>query len=169
MKKYGDKEFRSVSGDTGLEDPAEEAEEDKELMTFLKETLGDEVKSVRASARLKSHPVCLTSEGQVSIEMEKVLGKMPNGTGGVKAEKVLEINRSHPIYARLQALYREDAEKLKDYAKVLQLPLHRSFADADLICKLLSRRRCRRKKNRIPPRGGIFLCRLLAFRQRKRV
>lgn len=146
IDKYGDKEFRSVSGDTGLEDPAEEAEEDKELMTFLKETLGDEVKSVRASARLKSHPVCLTSEGQVSIEMEKVLGKMPNGTGGVKAEKVLEINRSHPIYARLQALYREDAEKLKDYAKVLLvqakliegLPIEKPTEAADLICKLLS-------------------------------
>ena len=115
-------------------------------MTFLKETLGDEVKSVRASARLKSHPVCLTSEGQVSIEMEKVLGKMPNGTGGVKAEKVLEINRSHPIYARLQALYREDAEKLKDYAKVLLvqakliegLPIEKPTEAADLICKLLS-------------------------------
>ncbi len=145
LEKYEEKEFRSVSGDTDLEEPAAE-ESDRELMTFLKEALADEVKEVRASARLKTHPVCLTSEGQVSIEMEKVLNKMPNGTGGVKAEKVLEINRNHPIYEKLKTLYAEDSEKLKSYAKVLLvqakliegLPVEKPTEAADLICNLLS-------------------------------
>ena len=145
LEKYEEKEFRSVSGDTGLEEPAAE-ESDRELMTFLKEALDGEVKEVRASARLKTHPVCLSSEGQVSIEMEKVLNKMPNGTGGVKAEKVLEINRNHPIYEKLKTLYAEDSEKLKSYAKALLvqakliegLPIEKPTEAADLICNLLA-------------------------------
>src|SRR5690606_34205103 len=97
LASYKDKEFRSVSGsdlgieaDAGEEQPDTAESEHKELFAQMKTILGDKVKQVRASKRLKSHPVCLSTEGEVTIEMEKVLSALPNGQG-VKADKVLEI------------------------------------------------------------------------------
>jgi molecular chaperone HtpG len=125
LMEYDGKQFKSVSaGDLDLETEEEkkeaekQAEENKDLFAFMKESLGDKVKEVRLSQRLKSHPVCLTSDGQLSLEMEKVLNAMPNDQK-VKADRVLEINAGHPIFAALQNLYTNDKDKLKAYCDLL--------------------------------------------------
>ena len=103
LGKYEEKEFKSVSsGDLGFETEAkqEESEENKEIFLFMKDALGDKVKDVKASTRLKSHPVCITSGGELSIEMEKVLNSMP-ADQKVKAERVLEINVDHPVFEKI--------------------------------------------------------------------
>lgn len=84
----------------------------------MKEALGDKVDAVRLSKRLKSHPVCLASEGEVSLEMEKVLNAMP-ADNKVKARRVLEINENHPIFATLSGLLDTDPDKLRDYSELL--------------------------------------------------
>ncbi len=126
LYKYEDKEFRSVSdSDLGLENESEKEEnkkrneENKDLLTFLKDALDGKVKEVRLSDKLKSHPVCLSSGGAISLEMEKVLNAMPGQEQKIQAERVLEINASHPVFAALQRLYAEDQEKLKQYASLL--------------------------------------------------
>ncbi|MBR4305856.1 MAG: molecular chaperone HtpG [Ruminiclostridium sp.] len=125
MVDYNDKQFKSVSaGDLDLETPEEKEEmkakkeESKGVLEFIRESLGGKVKDVRLSSILKSHAVCLTSDGILSVEMEKVLSHMP-GESNAKAEKVLEINASHPIYEKLKALYETDKEKLKLYGDIL--------------------------------------------------
>ena len=125
MHDYEGKEFKSVSADDlGLDTPEEKeeikkAEEDnKPLFDFMTEKLGGKVKAVKLSQRLKNHPVCITSEGALSVEMEKVLSAMPNGEGA-KAEKILEINPNHPIFAKLKSLYADDKEKAAVYADIL--------------------------------------------------
>ena len=92
--------------------------EDKELFDFMKEALGEKVKEVRLSKILKSHPVCLTSEGMLSIEMEKILNTMP-GDQKIKADKILEINPNHEVYGALKKALAEDKEKLKMYTRLL--------------------------------------------------
>ena len=84
----------------------------------MKDALSDKVKDVKASTRLKSHPVCITSGGELSIEMEKVLNSMP-ADQKVKAERVLEINVDHPVFEKIKELFASDKEKLKKYADVL--------------------------------------------------
>ena len=93
-------------------------EENSELLAYMKEVLGDKVKEVRFTHKLKNHPACLGSEGMLSAEMEKVLNAMP-GNNGVKAELALEINAEHPITEKLKILFKEDKEKLADYTKLL--------------------------------------------------
>ena len=85
----------------------------------MKEMLGDRVSEVRLSSRLKSHPVCLSSGAGLSLEMEKILNSMPTGEKRVKAEKILEINASHPVLTALQRCADEDRDKLKLYAELL--------------------------------------------------
>ena len=133
MRDYKEKEFRSVSdAELDIEDEGEKeeikktAEDNKSLFEFMKEHLGDNVKEVRLSTRLKSHPVCLTSDGGISLEMEKVLNAMPTATEKVKASRVLEINANHPIFAALTKAYAEDKEKAAKLTDVL-------FAQASLI------------------------------------
>ena len=84
----------------------------------MAEALGDKVKEVRFTSKLKKYPSCLSSEGMVSAEMERVLNSMP-GNEGVKAEYALEINSSHPVTAKLKELFSADKEKLADYTKLL--------------------------------------------------
>lgn len=122
---YKDKSFKNVSsGDLGIEaDEAdkqteEEANDNKDLFAAMKEVLGDSVTGVKASKRLKSHPVCLSSEGEVTIEMEKVLKAMPNGQD-VKASKVLEINVNHDVFKALKDAYATDKTKLSLYTSLL--------------------------------------------------
>lgn len=116
--KYSDKEFKNVcSGDLGLNE--EESEVDKEVADYIKECLQDKVKKVRITPRLKKHAVCLSSDGMVSVEMEKVLSSMPDSDKSVKAEKILEINAEHAVYKKLKGLYEEDKEKVKPLAEVL--------------------------------------------------
>lgn len=133
MQNYKEKEFRSVSdADLDIEDDGEKeemqkaAEENKDLFEFMKEHLGDNVKEVRLSNRLKSHPVCLTSDGGISLEMEKVLNSMPNNDEKIKAARVLEINANHPIFAALTKAYATDKDKAAKLTDVL-------FAQASLI------------------------------------
>ena len=108
LSKYKDKEFKSVaSAELGGEDEKTKAEESvaeetsKDLFAAMKDVLGDKVVSVKPTVRLKNHPVCITSEGEISLEMEKILGQMPNG--GAKAQRVLEINIKHPLFEKLKA------------------------------------------------------------------
>ena len=125
LSEFEGKTFKSVSaGDLDIETEEEKKEnekkkeENKDLFLFMTDALSEKVKEVRASSRLKSHPVCLTSDGALSIEMEKVLNAMPNDQK-VKAERILEINVNHPIFEKLSALLASDKEKLKQYAGVL--------------------------------------------------
>ncbi len=127
MHDYSGKEFKSVSADDlGLETEAEKeeikkAEEDnKELFEFMTEKLSGKVKAVKLSQRLKTHPVCITSEGMLSLEMEKVLSAMPDEQAqAAKAQKILEINAEHPIFAKLKALYESDKDAVANYADIL--------------------------------------------------
>ena len=123
---YSEKEFKSISsGDLDLENQDDESQEDKpesdenkELFDFITESLGGKIKSAKASKKLKTHPVCLSSEGELSIEMEKVLSMMPDG-GGAKAEKIFEINTSHRIFETLKDAFANDREKAEKIARVL--------------------------------------------------
>ena len=119
-------EALDVASDEEKETLKTENESAADLLNFMKETLGGKVGAVRFSGTLKNHPVCLSSEGGISLGMEKVLNAMPNSEGNVKAEAVLEINRSHPLAARLKELYGTDKEKLASYTKIL-------YAEARLI------------------------------------
>lgn len=118
LGKFAEKEFRSVSD--AASETKEEAtqEEHKDLFAFLKDALGDQVAEVKGTTRLKSHPVCLSSTGEISLEMEKVLNAMPNDHK-VKAQRVLELNVNHPLFASLQKMQTENPDKLKKYANVL--------------------------------------------------
>jgi len=123
LMSYKEKEFKSVSsGDLGLESDDKESdkdtEENKELFDSMKEALGGKVKAVRASKRLKNHPVCLTNEGELSIEMEKVLNMMPDSQN-LKADKILEINTNHEIFSTIKQAYAEDKDKLNMLSKLL--------------------------------------------------
>ena len=125
LMKYDDKEFRNISADDLELESAEEkektqalAEENKDLLAFVKDALGDKVKDVRVSGKLKSHPVCITTDGMISTEMEKVINAMP-AQEKIKAQRVLEISGEHPIFQRLQELYAKDKDRLKLYAEVL--------------------------------------------------
>ena len=123
---YSEKEFKSISsGDLDLENQDDESQEDspesdenKELFDFITESLDGKIKSAKASKKLKTHPVCLSSEGELSIEMEKVLSMMPDGAGA-KAEKILEINTSHRIFETLRDAFSNDREKAEKIARVL--------------------------------------------------
>ena len=147
LQNYKDKEFRSVSGDDlGIESgetPAAE-EDDKALFGQMKEILAGKVADVKASGRLKNYPVCLVSEGGVSIEMEKVLSAMPDNPN-IKAEKVLEVNTGHEIFGALKDAAKNDPDKLKLYTELLYnqalliegLPLGDVQQFASDMCKLM--------------------------------
>lgn len=123
LTNYKEKEFKSASSsDLGFESDVKEddvqTEENKELFDFMKEALKGKIKEVRASKRLKTHPVCLASEGELSIEMEKVLNMMPNNPG-VKADKILELNTNHEMFSAIKQAFADDKDKAKVYASIL--------------------------------------------------
>ena len=152
LRVFKEKSFKNVgSGNLELETDAEKAaakavaEENKGLLGALKDALGDKVKEVRTSSVLKEHPVALSSDGPVSIEMEKVLKNMP-GNDGVKSEKILEINENHSVFAALkQTMADGDSEKLALYAGILYeqarliegLSVEDPIAYAKAVCSLL--------------------------------
>ena len=152
LRVFKEKSFKNVgSGNLELETEAEKeaakvaAEENKGLLTALKDALGDKVKEVRTSSVLKEHPVALSSDGPVSIEMEKVLKNMP-GNDGVKSEKILEINENHSVFAALkQTMADGNSEKLALYAGILYeqarliegLSVEDPIAYAKAVCSLL--------------------------------
>ena len=118
LGKFKDFEFKSY--ETEEVDGGETAEIDKDVETAVKEVLKDKIVKVRLSNSLKDHPVSLTSEGELSIEMEKVFSKMPSqNTAHMKAQKVLEINAKHPVYQKLLDTVNGDREKFDDIVNVL--------------------------------------------------
>ena len=124
LQKYNDKELKNVCDDNLELDTKEEKEElnkknedSKDMFSIMKEAI-PEVKDIRFTNKLKNHPVCLSSAGPVSVEMEKAMSAVPN-ENQIKAEKVLEINENHEIVKKLEGLYKKDKESLKNYAKVL--------------------------------------------------
>ena len=152
LGKYEEKEFKNVADpDLGLDTDEEKeevkkaAEDNKELLDALKEALGDKVTEVTVTGRLKNHPACLSAKGQVSLEMEKVLNTMPGQEEKVKAEKVLELNASHPIFRKMQAALISDKDAIADYAAVLYgqalliegLSIEDPVAYANAVCRLI--------------------------------
>ncbi len=148
LRTYKEKEFRSVL-DQELEEGAEkkaeeEAEAHKGTFDFVKETLGDKVKEVKASARLKSHPVCLTAGEGLSFEMEKYFQAV-QPDAPLKADRILELNVDHPAFQALEAAVEADPEKAKTYAALLYnqalliagLPLEDPSGYTDLVCGLM--------------------------------
>ena len=148
LHTYQDKEFRSVL-DQELEDgdqqkAQEAADAHKDVFAFVKETLGEQVKEVRASARLKSHPVCLTAGEGLSFEMEKYFQAVQPDSD-IKADRILELNTQHPAFAALETAVTTDPEKAKKYATLLYdqalliagLPLEDPSGYTDLVCELM--------------------------------
>ena len=125
LQNYEEKSFKNVSAEdariqTDEEKAAAEArtEENRALLEKMQEILSGQVKEVRLSTVLKSHPVCITTDGALSMEMEKVLNSMPGAEEKVKAEQILEINADHAVFGTLRR-FAEDADKLEKYTQVL--------------------------------------------------
>ena len=154
MGGYKEKNFVNVqnsdfdlSSDEEKEHLKKKNEDNKELFTSMKEILGDSVKEIRFTNKLKNHPVCLTTEGEVSLEMEKVLNAMPNGEN-VQANKILEINENHPISKKIEELFaNKDMDELKKYTKILYgtarliegLTIDNPTEITNLICDMMSK------------------------------
>ena len=151
LMKVGEKEFRNVaSDDLGLQSDeekkaAEETEaQAKDVLDFIRETLGDKVKEVRVSKTLKSHPVCLVPDAGMSFEMEKYM-KRVNPEFSYEAGRVLEVNTGHPVFEALRTAMTEEPEKAKKYAQLLysqallmaDLPLNNPTEYTDLVCSLM--------------------------------
>ncbi len=152
LGSYKEKKFCNVSADDlGLEtdlqkaDTEKKAEENKDLLAFVKETLDGEVTDVRLSHKLKSHPVCLTTEGEITLEVEKYFRSLPGAnTENLKAQKVLELNGDHPAFAALQKAFTEDKDRAAKLSRILlaqakliaDIPLDDPSAYAELVCGL---------------------------------
>lgn len=154
LGNYEEKQFKSVNDkELGIEtdedkkETEKQSEDNKELLDFVKETLADKVAAVRISGKLKSHPVCLTTDGAVTLEMEKYFKSVPGAEamGAVKAEKVLELNPSHPAFAALKAAWSSDKDKAAKYAEILYtqalliagVEIDDPAGYADLVCSLM--------------------------------
>ena len=153
LMEYEKHPFANVSdGNLDLESKEEKEElnkinqENKEMFDFMKEKLTEHVESVRFTHRLKNHPVCLTTEGAVSVEMEKVINAMPTDEK-IKAHTILEINENHPIAQKIKKLFEGDKEELEKYTKILYaearliegLSLENPTEISGLICDLISK------------------------------
>ena len=151
LMKYADKELRNIaSEDLGLatdeekKAAEEKAEQAKPTLDFVKETLGDAVKEVRLSTNLSSHPVCLVPEGGMTFEMEKYFRRVSPDMQA-KADRVLELNPDHPVFAALQLAVAQDPEKAKKYVQILHtqalmmadLPVENAGAYTELVCELM--------------------------------
>ena len=136
-----------LSSDEEKENLKKINEENKDLLALMKTVIDTNVKDIRFTNRLKNHPVCLITDGEVSLEMEKVLNQMPNGEK-ISASKIMEINEAHPISKKLQELYKNnDKETLEKYTKILYqearliegLSVENPSEVANLICEILSK------------------------------
>lgn len=151
LMNYKEKTFRNVASDKLDLDSDEEKEalkklneESKSMFDAMKETLKGEVQDIRFTHRLKNHPVCLSTEGEISVEMEKTLNQMPNA-GGIKAQTVLEINENHEIAKKLKDLFENHKEELEKYTKVLYaqarliegLPIENPTEISNLMCEIM--------------------------------
>lgn len=153
LDKYEDKKFVNVSSnefDLSNEEEKEalnkKNEDDKDMFDFMKECLGEEVSLIRYTNKLKNHPLCLTSDGEVTVEMQKVINAMPTDEH-INAKLVLEINESHDISNKIKDLYENDKETLKKYTKILYnearliegLPVENPTELSNLVCEMLSK------------------------------
>lgn len=153
LDKYEDKKFVNVSSnDFDLSSKEEKEalnkknEEEKEMFDFMKECLDNEVSQIRYTNKLKNHPICLTSDGEVTVEMQKVINAMPTDEH-INAKLVLEINESHDIADKIKDLYGNDKETLKKYTKILYnearliegLPVSNPTELSNLVCEMLSK------------------------------
>ena len=153
LSEYDSKKFTNICEENVDLDTDEEKEEltklneeSKDMLNLMKETLNNEVSNVRFTHRLKNHPVCLVSEGDISIEMQKVINAMPTDEN-INAKIILEINESHPITEKLKKLYNNDIEEFKKYTKILYsqsrliegLSIENPTEISNLICDLLSK------------------------------
>lgn len=129
IQEYAQKKFKNITTEDVSQSDDAVTEEDKDVLAFIKESLGDKVSKVIGTKSLKNHAVCLSSEGDVSIEMERVLSAMPNAENAVKAQKVLEINIEHAIFSKMKKLFVEDKELLKTLSEIM-------FSQASLIAGL---------------------------------
>ena len=151
LMNYKEKEFKSVSsGDLGIEPEENENDietkenENKELFEKMKSILSNKVKDVKVSKRLKNHPVCLANDGEISIEMEKILKAMPNNQN-IQADKILEINVNHDVFKALKTAYEQDKDKLDLYTNLLYnqalliegLPVEDPVEFSNNICKIM--------------------------------
>ena len=154
LQEYNGKKFANVCADNiDLETKEEKEElqkvndENKDMFEVMKEAVGEEVDKVRYTHKLKNHPVCITSEGAISVKMEKVINAMPNNEEKVKAQTILEINENHPIAKKIKELYASNKEELKEYTKVLYaqarliegLPIENPTEISNLICNLIAK------------------------------
>ena len=152
LMEYDGKKFANVaSEDVSLDTPEEKEalekknEEAKDMFSLMKESL-PEVKTIKFTNKLKNHPVCLSTEGNISLEIQKIMNSMPTGED-VKAEIVLEINENHPIVDKLKDLYENDKDKLGDYTKILYnqarliegLSVENPTELTNLICDIMSK------------------------------
>lgn len=152
IQEYEGKKFANVENeDLGLESDEEKEELKKvnednvDLLKHMKELIGD-VSEVKFSNKLKKHPVCLTTKGDVSIEMQKVFDAMPNDMG-IKAQQVLEVNEKHPIADKLKDLYASNKEEFDKYTKILYaeakmiagLPIDNPTEISSLICEVIAK------------------------------
>ena len=153
LQEYEGKKFANVCADSIDLETTEEKEElkkvneeNKSMFDVMKEAIGEEVQGIRFTHKLKNHPVCLTSEGALSVKMEKVINAMPNEEG-VKAQTILEINETHPIVEKLKSLYDDNKDELKEYTKILYaqarliegLPIENPTEISNLVCKMISK------------------------------
>ena len=153
LQTYKEKTFKNIAdGSLDLFTKEEKEklnklnEDSKELLSFIKESLDENVVDVRFTNKLKSHPVCLTTEGNVSIEMQKVINSMPTDEK-INAKMILEINESHPIVEKIKKLYENNKEELKSYSKVLYsqarliegLSIDNPTEISNIICQLISK------------------------------
>ncbi len=155
LNSYKDKKFVNVT-DKSLDLDTEEEkkaiskvnDDNKEMLDFIKDTLKDYVKDVKFTNKLKNHPVCLSSTGDLSLEMEHIINTMPNQEEKVKAETILEINDSHNVSKKMRELFKENnTDELATYAKILYnqarlisgLPVDNPNELTDLICSIISK------------------------------
>lgn len=152
LNEYEGKKFVNVSSDKAVLEDNEEKEkldkmneESKDMFSVMKESLTD-ISDIRFTSRLKNHPVCLTTEGELSTNMEKTINLMPDSEK-VNAKLILEINENHPIVSKLKSLYQNNKEELKEYAKVLYaqarliegLSIDNPTELSNVICNILSK------------------------------
>ena len=155
LNEYQEKKFINVTDKELDLDSTEEKEEleklnkdNNSLLTVMKEVLTDQVKEVRFTNQLKEHPVCLTTSGDLSLEMEKIINNMAQGSEKVKAETILEINANHEISKKIKQLHEENSkEELEKYTKILYnqarlisgLNIENPSELTNLICEMISK------------------------------
>jgi molecular chaperone HtpG len=152
LMEYGEKPFKSVSAadlDIEASEEREEikklSEENQALFAAVAKALDGKIKSARLSEKLKSYPVCLSNEGNISLEMEKTFALMPDAGHTVKAEKILEINPNHAMFGVLRGLFESDAAKFENYSKILYtqalliegMPIENPAEFSNLVCSVM--------------------------------